>query len=278
MSSSTVYRPNVTPAIRQIGIVLKRGINERLGVALALGMLMIGMGLLVGALWPPLSDTFDALSPALLDNLEKAFSGADLTTPVSWTNVEFLSIVAPGGVIAIAIISGSLGIAGEEERKTLDVLLSMPMSRRTFLIGKTIAMFTHIVIVTAGLAFGFIAGSAVGNLNLTAAGIFGTCAHACLLGAFFGMVTVLTCAATGRRRFGARVAAGIAGLAFFVSTFFPLVDALNDFTRISPWYYFNGSNPLLNGHDGAHLLILAFATVVVFIPSIRVYDHRDLRG
>ena len=258
--------------------LLRKAVTDRLWLSGIVGALMVGMGAMIGALWPPMRETFADISSGLLEDIVKAMPGADLTTPVGWTNAELMSMVAPAAAIAVGVISAGRATAGEEEAKTLGVLLSAPVARLTFLSVKAAAMVIHVVILGAFLAAGLVVADAIGNLGLSANGILGATVHTVLLGAVFGMLALLIGAGTGNRRFTTAVAGAVAAIAFAMSIFLPLSDSLADGAKLSPWYYFSASNPLLNGADLGHVVVLAAIAVLPALIAAVVFQLRDLRG
>ncbi|MGH3628958.1 MAG: ABC transporter permease subunit [Sciscionella sp.] len=281
--SSSADAMSVTATARsrgmtQFGAVLGQGFRDRAGLSVSVAGLLVVMGLFVGALWPPLRSTFAGLPVGVLDTITTLLAGADLRTPSGWVNAELLSVLAPGGIIAVGVISTAHALAGEEDRNTLGVLLSAPLRRGRFLIAKTAATVLHVLVVLIGLALGLILDTVVGGLPLPVAGILGACAHAGLLGVLFVAVTVLICAATGRRVVSAATAGGLAALAFVLNVLLPLVHSVSTLVKADPWYYFAAADPLANGLRPAHLLVLAVTAVVVFGIAVAVYDRRDLRG
>ncbi|MCB0948127.1 MAG: ABC transporter permease subunit [Mycobacterium sp.] len=272
-----VYLPHPQHA-GMIRALLGKAIADRLLLAGIVGASMIGMGALIGALWPPMRDTFADISSGLLDGMMKALPGADLTSATGWANAELMSMVAPAAAIAVAVISAARATAGEEEAKTLGVLLSAPVARVTFLSAKAAAMAIHVLIVGGCLATGLVVGNVIGNLGLTANGIVGATAHTVLVGIAFGTLALLIGAGTGNRRLTTATTGALAALAFAMSTFLPLSDALADGAKFSPWYYFSASNPLLNGADPGHLIVLATCAVLPALVAAVVFHMRDLRG
>ncbi|RVW01377.1 ABC transporter permease subunit [Rhodococcus xishaensis] len=271
-----ILRP--TDRLATARALVGKAIVDRMALSVVIGSLMVAMGLMVGALWPPLKDAFAEIPTALTDTLARAFAGADLTTPAGWVNAELMSIVAPAGAIAIGVISAVRATAGEEQDKTLGILFGAPVGRIPFLVAKIEAMIVHVLVVCAFLAGGLIVGNMIGDLNLTAAGIFGAAAHTALLGILFGMIGLALGVGTGSRRVATAVTSGLAALGFAVSVFLPLSDTLAGGAKISPWYYYTASNPLVNGPDWTHLLVLAGATLIVGVIAAAVFERRDLRG
>lgn len=276
-SADPAGRAHASPAV-QILAITRMAVRDRLLLVMVIAVLLVAMGALTGALWPSLQGAFADLPPALSDGLGTVLASADLTSPVGWMNAEMVSLVVPGGLIAVAVISATKGIAGEEQSKSLGMLLSTPVSRVAFLIAKTAAMIISVLLVTIGAAAGIFLGDRIGGLGIDTAGVLGTCAHAALLAIVCGSVAVLASALTGDSRLSSSAAGGLAALAFGLNAFLPLSSALAGLARVSPWYYFAQSNPLAHGPDYAHLGVLASIVVVLLGLAAVAYRRRDLHG
>lgn len=263
---------------KMVGALLAKSVADRLTLAGIVGLLMIAMGAFVGALYPPLRETFADLPSDFADAIGTALPGGDLTSGIGFANAELMSIVAPVGLIAVAVISAARATAGEEEDKTLGVLLAAPVGRLTFLVSKTTAMVIHVLVVGVLLAVGIVLANLIGDLGISADGVFGATTHTVMLGIFFGIIAILIGAATGNRRLTAGATGGLAAVAFAISTFLPLSNSLADGARVSPWYYFNASNPLVYGADPDHLIVLAAMSVIPMVASAVIFCRRDLRG
>jgi len=257
-------------------VVIGKAVSDRLALAVLVGMLMLVLGVMVGALWPPLQETFANLS------LPEAFSsflgGATLATPLGWTNAELVSVVAPAGAIVVGVISGARATAGEEEDKTLGVLLATPVDRIPFLLAKTVAMIVHVLTVALLLVAGLAVATPLGDLGISASGMLGAGLHTAALGILFGVIAVIVGSASGSRRLTNAVAGGLATLAFAMNSFLPLSDSLAGLAKLSPWYYFNSGDPLANGPNLGQLLVLGAAALVILALGPGVFNRRDLRG
>lgn len=253
-----------------------RAVIDRLTIALLVAAAMVGMGLVVGALWPPLQETFADL--ALPEGLLAFAGGLDLATPAGWVNAEMLSIVAPGALIAVAVVSAARATAGEEEAGTLGVLLSLPVTRGQVLFAKALAVAVHVGLVWAGITAGLLAGSALGDLGLRASDVLAGTAPLALLGLLFGTLALLVGSATGSRRTTGAVVGGLAVLAYATASFLPLVDSLADAARLSPWYYATAATPLVNGVDWTHLAVLGAGALLALAAALAVARRRDLRA
>lgn len=267
-------RTDVRRNLALIGLAVR----DRVVIALMGALLLAVLGALTGALWPPLRDTFRNLPASVSDVLAKILSGADLSTPSGWVNAEMISLVASVVATAVAVVSVVRGVAGEEQTKTLDVLLSAPVSRSAFLLAKVGAMLVHVLVVDLGLALGLVLAHLAGDLGLATSGTVGACLHALLLGVMFGTLAALVCAVVGDRRLGYAVVGGLAWLSFAINAFLPLSDSLAGLARVSPWYYFAAPIPLVNGPDFGDLLVLLALAVLWLVLAVAAFGRRDLRG
>ena len=67
-------------------------------------------------------------------------------------------------------------------------------------------------------------------------------------------------------------------MGFLVNGFAPLVDGLSWLKYMSPFYYYDGNDPLANGVDVAHLAVLAAIAIILTVVAAVGIDRRDLRG
>lgn len=269
--------PTATPSSpAQWWAITTRALADRWAMSTIISVLMIAMGIIVGALWPSLASTLGEFSdpPEALTALT---GGAALNTPAGWVNAEMLSIVAPIGVIAIAVSLGGRAVATEEETKTIGTLLSTPTSRTTFMAAKLTAMV--IATMTVGLAIwiGLLIANPIGDLGLPVSGIAAASLQAILLGLLFGAIAFTVGVLKGSRRLASAVAAGLAAAAFFAASFLPLSESLADLAKLSPWYYYTADNPVLLGFTALNITVLAISAIVVAVPGWIVFAKRSLR-
>ncbi len=97
-----------------------------------------------------------------------------------------------------------------------------------------------------------------------------------LLGILFGSVAFAVGAATGRPGLSAGVAA-VAGLvAWLVDAFAPLIDGLDAYQRLSPMYWYTGTEPLATGLDPLYTLLMAGSAVILFALGAFAFNRRDI--
>src|SRR6476619_8662405 len=133
--------------------VLLRALRDQTRVLLAWSVSAALLVAMYAAVWPSIRD-----QPSMsdfLDQMPEAFrslfatSGADMSTPVGYIQIELMSFMGPMLVILYAVVQGSRSVAGEEERRTMDLLLTAPVSRARVLLEKAAAMVAGTVGLTA---------------------------------------------------------------------------------------------------------------------------------
>ena len=91
-------------------------------------------------------------------------------------------------------------------------------------------------------------------------------------------IVLVVTAATGKRTLGVYVAAGLALVAYFMASFLPVSEQFAGWARLSPFHYYLGSDPLVNGISWGHGLVLAALSLGLIAMSVPLFQRRDLRG
>jgi ABC-2 type transport system permease protein len=252
--------------------------SEFQAVLVITGAVVFYIGLMMGPLYSLIPDEIKDFVRDFPDALIAMIGGADMSTAAGFLQAEVFSLTAPIAFIVLTATMGARSIAGEEERHTMGLLLGNPVSRSRVVIEKTEAMIGYAVLLGILTFAGTWLGVVIGDLEVTAGQIAATSSLVTLLGLVFGGVALAVGAATGRSRLASGTTAGVAVVAYFVWSFFPLSEAFAGWTVISPFEYYLGSDPLVNGMAWGDAAILAGLFVVLVAVSIPLFSRRDLRG
>lgn len=258
--------------------IFARAVADRRTIVTVLAFYALAIGVGVGALWPPLKTTFADIAdsfPAAFDGL---LGGVSLATPAGWVNAEMLSMMGPAFLIATAILSASAATAGEEQARTLGLVLSTSASRTTFVAAKAAAVVVHVMIVAVAMFAGLALGNLVGDLGLPVTGLLAATVSMTLLGLLYGAIALTVGTITGDKRLTMAITAGIAGLSFVLSVFLPLADSLKTLAKVNFWYPYSANVALVNGIDWGFAAVLAGFTVLIGAIAFLVLPRRDLRG
>ena len=181
-------------------------------------------------------------------------------------------------LVGLAIAAGAGFFAGEESKGTIGLLLGNPKSRTNMLVSKAASM-----VLLFGLAIAFLWGSTyliAGALDVSITGmeVGALSLHMFLNALFFGFLAMAIGAWTGNKGTAAGATVGLMFVSIFAVGLLPLVEGLEGFAKFFPWYYYNGSDPLINGINWGHIGVL-FTGIALFAGTAVIgVNRRDLRS
>jgi ABC-2 type transport system permease protein len=246
----------------------------------ALGLLLLAI--VIEMFYPTVRDSQQAIqqfiSKALPENLTAAFSYDinNFGTPIGFLNTEMFFFMVPMLVLIFAIGFGSDAVAGEEEKGTLDLLLSFPVPRWRLVAEKAVAMIVLTVVLVFVLWAGLSIGAGVVNMDISLSRLAGTCLSAALLGIDFGMFALALGGATGSRGLAIGVTGGLSVVSYFVNALSPVVDVIRHFQNLSLFYYYIGGEPLASGLNAGHIVIMIAVAAIILAAAIFGFRRRDV--
>ena len=246
-----------------------------------LGLVGWGIGtaltvVVMAAIWPSYSHIdIESMLAQYPDALKEIFNIGNMTTGAGYLNVELFSLMLPAMFVIFGVARGARLIAGEEEGGTLELLDTMPVSRRLVLVEKGAAL----AVTVAALAFVLLAStwlsSLVFGLDISLwHALNGALAMFCL-GFEFALVALAIGAGTGQRGLATGASAGLAGGSYLLYLVAQLVDSVRPVRVLSPFYQAISAGPI-----GPGLPPLAGLMIVVGLgalaASVPVFERRDL--
>jgi ABC-2 type transport system permease protein len=220
----------------------------------------------------------------MMDSLPPAFralfaaEGLDLTSPEGYLNIELFSFVGPIMLLAYTLSAGSGATASEEERGTIDLLLSTPVTRRRVLLEKAVAMGLLAFVVMLAMWLGVALGGAIGGVTVDLVRVGGALIAMLLLSMAFGAIALLLGALTGRRTLSLAIASALALVGYVLNGMGTIVDWLEPWRPASPFYHYLAGDPLTRGLQPGSAAILAAITLVALAAAVVAFDRRELRG
>jgi len=260
--------------------IFLKTIRDRRRSLLFWGISLVLIAVLVVSIYPMI-EGFSGIQEYmdfLPEEVLALFTGGmnDFTSPEGYLHGELFFLVFPLLIMVFAINFGSSAVAGEEEQHTLDLLLSNPLPRWRLVLEKSAAMvfsvFLLVIIFWGALAIS----SHVVDMDLSLARLAAVCFSAALLGIAFGIIALAVGCARGRRGLSMSTAGALIGYSYLLNTLAPLIDWLEPFQVLSPFYYYIGADPLKNGLNGTHAAVLAGLTAVFLAVAIATFWKRDL--
>jgi ABC-2 type transport system permease protein len=243
----------------------------------------IGMGLVV--ISPMASVSALVTTPQAREQL------VSLAATFAW-NADAIAVDTIGGyatfkigifVFLIAIwplLAGSRMLRGEEDRGSMDVLLSLPRPRLNVTLEKLAAMWTALFLMGVLIGLLAFAGGAKFGANFGLGGglLYGL--NLALICAVFGSLALLISQFTQERGPAAGTTAGL--LVFFIvlDMVHRVVPNGEWISRLSPIYYYNLSKPLIPSYGvnfGAMAVQLALALILGGV-AVWLFVRRDVGG
>ena len=262
----------------RVSRIWTKTISEYQGLLFITAALMFFvMGVMIGPMYNLLDEALLSLSDSLPEAVMAAFGGGDMSTPEGWYQIETFGLMAPIAVMAATVMIGGRALAGEEANRTMGLLLANPIRRSTVVLQKTFAMVIAGLVVGIATFAGVVGGSLVGGLGMSIGNIAATSLLVTLLGLAFGALALALSAATGRVPVAIYGAVGLALVFFLLNAFLPISDRLAGWAKVSPFYYYLGSDPLVNGMHWGHGALLALLIVALIAFSVALFQKRDLR-
>ncbi|BCW75362.1 ABC transporter permease subunit [Arthrobacter sp. FX8] len=234
------------------------------------------------AVWPAVKSQPSISS--FIEQMPEAFrslfatSSADMSTPTGYIQVELLSFMGPIAVLIYAISSGAGAIGGEEDRHTMDLLLSNPVGRGRVVVDKFLAMVLGTFLLAAVLGISLVLEGSMVDLVLPAGKVAAAMLHLALLGVVFGTLALALSAGTGRTGLSRGVPAVLAVLAYIVNALAPLVDAFDRIQKVSPFFQYVAHDPLRQGVAWDSVLVSAATVAVLLGLAVAGFRRRDIAG
>ena len=181
-------------------------------------------------------------------------------------------------IAAMALSMGGASIAGEERAGTIGLLLANPKSRTYVLVSKAASMVLLSTLGVLGLYGSILVSSSVLGVSIEGMHPQALMLHLLAGTLFYGFLAMAIGAWTGNRGAAAGTAATIMVLGFLAAGLLPLFEWGKTAVKVFPWYYFNGSNPLINGVQWWHVVVLLGVSALFAVTAIVGVNRRDLKS
>ncbi|MGZ5353153.1 MAG: ABC transporter permease subunit [Actinomycetota bacterium] len=272
-------REAVLPRGSMLGSVWARVLRDQRRTLAWWGAGFVLINLMYAAFWPSVRDNagqFTAYIEQLPEFFRNMIGGINFATAEGYVQSETFSFVAPTMLLVYAIGAGARAIAGEEEAGSLDLLLSTPVPRRRVLLDKFGAMVVALVGLVALLWLSLAAFGPLFDLRPDAGGVAAMTLNLFLLALAFGSLALAVGAGTGSRTLAIGVPGGVAVMTYVLNALAPSVDWLEPIRLVLPFYHYSAGDPILNGLDPVHALVLAGASAVLLLYALLAFERRDL--
>ncbi len=214
---------------------------------------------------------------------------ASLANQFKWL-ADPVAVTTPGGyatwkygptllVMAIwALLAGSRMLRGEEERGSLDALLSLPQGRLRVALEKLAAMWTALLAMAVLIGLLTFAGgqSVQADFGIGGALLFGL--NLSLACGVFGSFALLISQFTQNAGTAAGTTGAVLFLAIIVDMLHRVFPGTEWISRLSPVYYYNLSKPIIPsyGTNVGALLVLLAISIILSGAGVWLFVSRDV--
>ncbi|MGZ6364885.1 MAG: ABC transporter permease subunit [Ktedonobacteraceae bacterium] len=248
---------------------------------------ILGWGLGIGLLIYVVLSSF----PSLVETPAARASLVSLGPSFAWI-AEPLKIDTPGGyatfkygftVLVMALwplLASSRMLRGEEERGSMDVLLSMPRGRGRVALEKLAAIWTALLGMGLLIGLSTYAGGMRVNADFSLGDALLSGLNLALACGVFGSLALLISQFTQERGTASGLAGGLLLIFIMVDMVHRVIPNTDWISHFSPIYYYNLNKPLVPGFGinvGALGVLLALS-IILSAASIWLFVRRDIGG
>jgi ABC-2 type transport system permease protein len=199
-----------------------------------------------------------------------------LTSPAGWVDVNAYVNFLPLIMLLLTIGYGAGAIAGQNEDRTLGLLVVLPLPRDKILAQKVTTMTVQAAILTVVVASCVYIGRAF-EVTLDPWHVATASLAAFLLGIDLGVIALVLGAATGSRGTAIGIATTIASVSYLISSLAPAVSWIRPFRFVSLFYWAVGDQQLARGASLGSLVLLAIVAVAAALAGILAFRRFDVR-
>lgn len=196
-------------------------------------------------------------------------------TGAGFLQAQFFSLFGPLMIIGLGISLAVGATAKEEKDGTMDMLLSVPVSRVSLIMQKASMVVALVVLVALTIAGTMLILNSAIDLGLSIQGVVAVNLSLALLGLVFGGVTLLVGAFSGKPSAAIGVGILTAATAWLVTAFANLFDWLEVPSRLSPFTWYLDGSPLINGWTAGQAWLAITALVLAGVSTL-VFSRRNI--
>lgn len=232
------------------------------------------------AVYPTVRDTPDVskLVESYPEEL-RAFLGinnVDFGSAKGFLSTELFGLMIPLLLAIFVIVIGARALAGEEESRTMAMLLAQPVSRTRIVIEKAFGTLILTLLMTAIVFLSLVIGAQMTNMDISVGSLFAAMAASFALAISFGFIAFLVGSIVPSRAVAWAVSCSLLVLAYVVNSLGEIVDWLDAPRRISPFYQTSAAEALNSGVPWGPMFVAIVMSVVFVALSGYIFNARDV--
>lgn len=207
---------------------------------------------------------------------KKIFRMSDYTSEVGYLSTELLSFVIPFIFIGLGSSWGARLTSEEEEGGTADILLSLPVTRRSVVFTRFAAATGVLLAVCTVMTVSLAVGGRLLDFSIALRYYVAAAVVLFLLGWMSMALAAAVGALTGRRGVALGAALSTALLAFVLYSLAPLVGFLDDINPGNPFQWTIGSAPLSSGLSAGYCVLALLVSLIGITATFAAFERRDI--
>jgi ABC-2 type transport system permease protein len=260
--------------------IIERDLLDRRTGVIGWSIAYVAMVLLTTVSFPAVRSTYgiDQFVDELPLALKALLGSQDLqfTTGAGYINSRLMALVFPVMLLVFVVGAGARAVAGEHEDGRLDLVISYPLHRQTYLLGRTTVMLGLVAgYVLLSMSTIWVTGIPV-DLGLGPAEIWPAALMLMAFAAFFGALALLVGCWRLDRRIATAVPGGVALAGWVVNSLAAVATWLEPARAISPLWWYTRQNALSEGLDTGGFCLLLGGAMLFLALALGVFDRRDL--
>ena len=260
------------------GTITARTLRDGMRGLLWWGLGLASLSVMTVLFYPFLKEVpgLEELLKGLPDAILRLIGDSEMLSGIGYLNANLYGAVVPILFLFYGVFAGAGAIAGEEENRTLDMLLSNPVARSRVVVEKALAMVSGLAVLGLVLWAATYLASLPTNMDIDVWHLAAINLSAALFGFFMGGLGLAIGASTGARTLAIGLGAFIGIFGYLWNSLAPLVERLEPFRKLSPFYYYFGANPLRNGLDPVHAAVLGVGGLLFVVIAVFGFRRRDV--
>ncbi len=208
------------------------------------------------------------------DEVLSVFGWDALLSGPGYVNATVFSLVGAALTLVCAIGAGSRLIAGDDESGLLELELAAPVSRLSVYLQRLAVLWLTVLAPVLAIFVVVLVLNPILDIRIDATRLLVACLGLYLFTAAMGTVSFATGGLTGRRGRALAAGAGLAVVSYLLAYLGPLAKQ-QWMADISPYWWYSGKRPLMNGADLAGMGLLLALSVVALVAGALGFVRRD---
>ncbi|MEX2552889.1 MAG: ABC transporter permease subunit [Actinomycetota bacterium] len=216
------------------------------------------------------------LIDSMPSGMTKALGYDRIGTAAGYIGATVYGLLGPILMLVFGITTGAQLIAGEEEAGSLELELAAPVDRMRLVGERWLAVAIDLFVLAVSVALASVVLVVGLDLDVNLVNLLAITVGLLLFALAFASVAFAIGAATGSRTAALGGTTALAAMAYLGHAVGPQMEGGAWMDKISPFGWYLGGDPLVNGWNMGGLVLLG-AVVVISVPlALLTFANRDL--